>query len=838
MGPHVQKELKPPKAWDQLRNWLKAWKPRDKPGSSRELAVTVTGPIGVGKSTGVRFLAKKAFPHVVEYDITESDGRSFMENLAKKQRNSNQTPGTTAVICNIPEPISQVLKETLLAAVQESPSPVILVVSEGVLSSKDALCKSCLNLPIRLQQSQIAKTLQEVAGRFGSDLSPSTCELIASTCNGDLRRAVAAAQLLSAVPNADGSSSALPQAALGPAAVCQRLLALTGCTRSFEEIADLLALDETVPELFRLHCLAALSVADVIRSNSANFAVGKARAAADKDAKQSKKLVSTVVLDGDETPPPEVQEALRVVALCEEGEGREVDPMSDAEALQEDDTAAASASDQGLGAETVSTKETLQGCTTGPGDETGIDGAQSIEVAARERPHNDRSVEAEEATSHQDPALQADTTLPDNTQPYPSHHAEASDTVPGSALADLGLHSALKPDREKEMEVDPVSEEETEPQLQSTVSRGLRGDMEVQAAEAQEEECAPDTTAEAGTGEAMSDSESHFRPFKDPQVAEAHDHHMLGPAGGEEDTTRTQAEASLDAAANATAKTAAEAAPTGPAHALEDSQAEGFAEPAASSSAEVPAERGQKGSCAEVILDDSADEATTARPASQGRTLPEYLHRKAADVQLPDTEAAAVVELQGRLAVIAVELLEGYAQTAELIALADVASQTVTPCSGHAESLITAAACTAAQLHSRRAVTEVMGKDQKLIQQPLQLNDMEVTSPVTPELIAALAQQLALPKQWISDHVYEWMQHHKSVSTRTAKYFRTWLKKQAQAKFCPRPSCPEETSAVPGQAEESAQAPEEEEKDSEGEAEATVQTLNSQGDVSGIATEI
>jgi len=261
-APTNQKQL--PKDWLRLRDWLKAWKPDSNSSKGRKAlprAALVVGPPGAGKTAGVRFLAQRVCGHVVEYDLIDAEGRSFMENLAKRQRNGNQLPGNTVVVCNIAEQISQIQKDTLLQAAKSSPSPVILVAAEGIITAKDNLWSICEVLRVGLRESQVVRILQEIAKKEAVSLPQSTCELIAAACPGDLRHAIATAQLLSV---AGGENQQLPQAAMAPKAACSKLLSCEVPAESrrlgVDEALDLLALDEAVPSLLRWNAMRALAV--------------------------------------------------------------------------------------------------------------------------------------------------------------------------------------------------------------------------------------------------------------------------------------------------------------------------------------------------------------------------------------------------------------------------------------------------------------------------------------------------------------------------------------------------------------------------------------------------
>lgn len=257
------KQLRPRPVWAELWDWLKAWQPPSQSmGKSKsERGAVVSGPSGVGKTTGVRLMARKLREHVVEYDMIDAEGRSFMENLAKKQRNGNQLDGKTVVVCNVAEQLTQAHKDMLQLAVQSSVIPVIIVAADGVLTAKDALMDHCLEVKLKLKEPHVAKVLQDVVKKEGATLGESTCQQIAAAFPSDLRQAILTAQLLSAAPG--GEDAHLPREAMALPAACRQLL----CpgqhddpdSPSVDETLRLLSLDESVPELLRWNCMRALS---------------------------------------------------------------------------------------------------------------------------------------------------------------------------------------------------------------------------------------------------------------------------------------------------------------------------------------------------------------------------------------------------------------------------------------------------------------------------------------------------------------------------------------------------------------------------------------------------
>eukprot|EP00435_Cladocopium_sp_Y103_P062262 s404_g23.t2 len=258
-APNVLKQLKPQKAWQDLRDWLKSWRPNRK---GREAAI-VTGPCGSGKTAGVRYLVRKWHGQFMEYDLADAQGRSFFENLAKKQRNGNQLSDealSQVMICNISEQITPAQKDSLALAVQASLSPIIFTSAEGILGAKDAIHKMCLEIRISLTETFVAKQIHEISQREQLELPLQLCHTVANACRCDLRKALQVAQLLSVL---SGSGQAcLPQAACAPMTACERLLRNRAEKElCFEDAMSLVELDDEVPMLLRWNLLPSLSFA-------------------------------------------------------------------------------------------------------------------------------------------------------------------------------------------------------------------------------------------------------------------------------------------------------------------------------------------------------------------------------------------------------------------------------------------------------------------------------------------------------------------------------------------------------------------------------------------------
>eukprot|EP00913_Durusdinium_trenchii_P002828 g2618.t1 len=251
-APTVLKQLKPKKAWEDFRSWLRTWRP----GQKGKEAALITGACGSGKSAGVRLIVRKWRENFIEYDLADVKGRSFFENLAKKQRNGNQLSeeaSAQVLICNISEPITVTQKESLALAIQASKVPIVFTGPDGIFTSKDAISKLCFELRISLadagRESSIAKQIHEVSRRENA-------ELPMELCTQDLRKALQVAQLLSAgVLSGSVGGACLPQTALAPLTAYDRLL------RKPEDTCGSLSwrshsLTVQVDDLFMAPCLA------------------------------------------------------------------------------------------------------------------------------------------------------------------------------------------------------------------------------------------------------------------------------------------------------------------------------------------------------------------------------------------------------------------------------------------------------------------------------------------------------------------------------------------------------------------------------------------------------
>jgi len=254
-APMVQKDLRPKKAWDQLRDWLKDWRP----GGANRQAALVVGPYGCGKTAGVRCLVRRLHGHFLEHDLEEPAGRNFIENMSKKQRDGRQLSDDLVFVCNLNEVPSVAAKEWLAQALQVARSPVIFVAGEGMINNKDtALWKLCLEIRINLADVVITRKLAEVARQEDRPLSEGLCQQVAAASPGDLRRALRMAQLLSAVSTAD--DACFPEAALEPIVAASQLLGTSQAAEvvSLSKSLDLISLDESVPPLLRWNALEAL----------------------------------------------------------------------------------------------------------------------------------------------------------------------------------------------------------------------------------------------------------------------------------------------------------------------------------------------------------------------------------------------------------------------------------------------------------------------------------------------------------------------------------------------------------------------------------------------------
>lgn len=334
-APNVLKQLKPQKAWQDLRDWLKSWRPNRK---GREAAI-VTGPCGSGKTAGVRYLVRKWHGQFMEYDLADAQGRSFFENLAKKQRNGNQLSDealSQVLVCNISEQITTAQKECLALAVQASVSPIIFTSAEGIFGAKDAIHKMCLEIRISLTETFVAKQIHEISQREQLELPLQLCHTVANACRCDLRKALQVAQLLSVL---SGSGQAcLPQAARAPMTACERLL--RNLELSFEDAMTLVELDDEVPMLLRWNLLPSLSFAWCRRRIEEVNSVAKpvepvepVGRPEDLEADTLPEAMEVAAFTPAEVPKEEAEERSEAAPESEEPEKMDVDTVEEREAI-------------------------------------------------------------------------------------------------------------------------------------------------------------------------------------------------------------------------------------------------------------------------------------------------------------------------------------------------------------------------------------------------------------------------------------------------------------------------------------------------------------------------
>lgn len=270
-------------AWRQLSLWLRDWVPQPQGQtaaprpSQAAFAALVTGGLGCGKSVGARLVASrwKTHRHILQFDARDSEGRSLIESLAKKQSTVDGL-ANAVIILEIDDGISETLKYKLSKAVRLSPSPIILVGDEGSVTERDFLFRLCLRLQLKRPTSAfVMDRLARVAKREGHGAVPEAWRLVAQSCGGDLRRALNAAQLLGAAPGAPALLHVTPT----PLAACERLMArepleasgAEGAGLGVSECLELLSIDEeALPETIRENYLAACApeVDEALRSAS------------------------------------------------------------------------------------------------------------------------------------------------------------------------------------------------------------------------------------------------------------------------------------------------------------------------------------------------------------------------------------------------------------------------------------------------------------------------------------------------------------------------------------------------------------------------------------------
>ena len=234
------------RCWEELGRWLRSWSTAPPPKRS----ALILGPVGVGKSTGARLTAEKSrgpgekqgSKRVLEYDIKERDGRSFIENLAKGQATYGSL-ANTVVLLEIDGVCNNFLDKSLRRVLRQSPVPLVLICSDPSLADDESLAGACLRIEVPRQPvEQVVENLQRIGVSENLAASSESWAVLAEACGGDLRRAVNSMQLFGAPTEAGEllNTVATPQAA------CGRLLARRGeaAPLTMQARFELLSIDE------------------------------------------------------------------------------------------------------------------------------------------------------------------------------------------------------------------------------------------------------------------------------------------------------------------------------------------------------------------------------------------------------------------------------------------------------------------------------------------------------------------------------------------------------------------------------------------------------------------
>ena len=130
--------------------WLEDWS-RARCDEMSQWTVLVTGPLGRGKTAGVRLLAGHVRRTFLECDMREVEERK----LAK----------TSVAIFNIDTDVMDELKWRLCKAVQQLQIPLIFVSNDGIVIARHELVLKCLCLEVRHEPQNVEQALRRMTQR-------------------------------------------------------------------------------------------------------------------------------------------------------------------------------------------------------------------------------------------------------------------------------------------------------------------------------------------------------------------------------------------------------------------------------------------------------------------------------------------------------------------------------------------------------------------------------------------------------------------------------------------------------------------------------------------------
>ena len=146
--------------------WLEDWS-LARCDEMSQMTVLVTGPLGRGKTAGVRLLARHVRRTFLECDMREVEERQFAELILKGQGGLRLT---SVAILNIDTDVTDRLKWMLCKAAQQLQIPLIFVSNDGVVNARDELVQKCLRLEVPHDPQNAEQALRRMTQRNVSEV--------------------------------------------------------------------------------------------------------------------------------------------------------------------------------------------------------------------------------------------------------------------------------------------------------------------------------------------------------------------------------------------------------------------------------------------------------------------------------------------------------------------------------------------------------------------------------------------------------------------------------------------------------------------------------------------
>ena len=141
--------------------WLEDWS-RARCDEMSQWTAFVTGPLGRGKTAGVRLLSGHVPGTFLECDMREAEERKLAKLIMKGQGGLRQT---SDAILNIDTDVTDEVKWRLGKAAQQLQIPLIFVSDDGVVNARDELVQKCLCLEVRHDPQNAWQVLRRMTQR-------------------------------------------------------------------------------------------------------------------------------------------------------------------------------------------------------------------------------------------------------------------------------------------------------------------------------------------------------------------------------------------------------------------------------------------------------------------------------------------------------------------------------------------------------------------------------------------------------------------------------------------------------------------------------------------------